>query len=184
MKNVLVAGLLAGIVLFVWGALFWSVLPSGGWAFGSLEPSTSSRLGDALLDDVPEAGTYLIPDAALPPQEFVRRHQQGPIAMLLVRPYGMPAMPPSTFVLGFVHLAGACIVVALLLKMTASAFSGFAQRFLFVILCFLFATILVDANTPIWWRGPWDYPLVTGLFHLTGGALVAGVLAYFVSDNA
>ncbi|MEM1249462.1 MAG: hypothetical protein AAGA81_21790 [Acidobacteriota bacterium] len=184
MKNVLIAGILAGVALFVWGALFWAVLPTANLGFASLDADTSAELGRAVQTSVTEAGTYLLPDAELPFEEYQNRHLDGPVAMLFVQPGGMQAMPPSTFGKGLLHFVLVGILAAALLKMTSPAFTGFAQRFLFVVLCFGLAVALTDLNGPIWWHNPPAFHAVTALFHLSGGALAAAVLAFFVSDNA
>ena len=184
MKNVLIAGTLAGVALFVWGALFWAVLPTANLGFASLDADASASLGRTVQATVSEPGTYLLPDAALPFEEYQSRHLEGPVAMLFVRPEGMQAMPPSTFGKGLFHFVLVGLLAAGLLKMTSSAFTGFRQRFLFVLLCFGLAIALTDLNGPIWWHNPPGFHAVTALFHLTGGALAAGILAFFVSDNA
>ncbi len=184
MKNVVVSGLVAGIALFVWGALFWSVLPTANAGFAHLDPEASQALGTQIQAAIDAPGTYLFPDAFLDVDTYQGRHEAGPVAQLFVFPEGRPAMPPSVFVVGFLHLVTACMLAAWLLRMTSSAFRGLGHRFGFVLLLFVFGAVLTDLNGPVWWQNPWPFALVTALFHLTGGVLVAATLAYFVSDNA
>ncbi len=182
MPRLLLASFLAALALFVWGFVFWAVLPTDR-VFAT--PNDGDALARVLREQLPRSGVYALPDPALQrahADDYARRHAEGPVAMVFAHPAGRPAMPPSTFVLGFLQMLATSVAAALLLRRCAPALPTFGARVGAVMLAFVVAVTLVDLAAPIWWTNPWQLHALNGLFHLSGGLLVALVLARLAPD--
>src|SRR5262249_33656674 len=107
MVRVIVASLLAAVVLFVWGAVWWMALPFAGWAMKPM-PNEEAVVA-ALKTGLPDSGTYFSPygdQNATPEQEaaLLERHRQGPLAQVIYIKDGVDPMAPAAFAVGFVQI--------------------------------------------------------------------------------
>ncbi|WP_456413405.1 hypothetical protein [Thiolapillus sp.] len=179
MKNIVLGGMLAGMVLFVWGAVIHLLLPVGKMGMQELPHSTSiSYALDLALD---EPGLYVFPwmDAgenmskkAL--ADWEEAYRDGPVGMILYRPQGGEPMSSRLFAVQFATDLAAGLIVALLLSFTRLSFMG---RLLFVTAVGLFSWI--TSSIPWWnWYGfPWEFVVGAGIYQVAGWFLAGLVLA-------
>jgi hypothetical protein len=176
---------LGAVVLFIWGFVFWGLLPTPASIFQDL--TDESAVSDVLRSNAPASGVYAIPDASLMGRdaaEYGRRHESGPVAMIFIHPAGLPVMPPSMMAAGFLNMLVFVVLMSLLLGMAAPALETYGRRAAFVFLAGVVAVAFIDLGQPVWWRHTWDYWLANAAYHAVGALLVGLVLARFQTRKA
>jgi len=136
MRQFLLGGLVGGILLFVWGALSWTVLP---FNTASLHRASAE---DALLASMKESmgakGVYALP--AMPPKsgvqsndeqmqkQYTERLKAGPTALVVFNPRGSEPMRTDQMIYGLVDdFLCALIGVWFLMRSTAYESSYIAR---------------------------------------------------------
>ena len=181
MKNVLIGSFLGAIVFFLWGFIYWSILPTGPMIFG--KTSDEEALAKQLKQSLPTAGTYYIPEPELmysDEEEYSRRHQAGPVATVFIFPEGKPVMPARTFILGFLGFFASVLLMGFVLQMAAPVLKTYGSRVCLVLTAGLIGVALSDLGPPVWYWFPWGLWVGTAIFHITGWLLVSLILARFV----
>ncbi len=183
MLRLLIGSLLAAVVLFAWGAVFWGVSPLP-FAVMRAVPNDEVVV-EVLKKNLPASGVYLSPfpdeerygaDRAEAEKAFLERHRQGPLVQITYRKDGLDAQGPAVFAAGFVHMLVSSLLVGGLLMLALPGLGGYASRVLFVFLAGVFASVTVTLSTPIWFHHPWQFPLLNALYHATNWLLAGFVL--------
>ncbi len=179
MTRLLIAALLAAIVVTIWGAVSWTVLP---WHLMVMETIPDGEaVTESLRERVPGSGLYHYPGAeeGAGPDAWVERYRRGPnINFLVFSATGSDPFSPWLLARGFALNFVAAFLAAALLAAAAPALARFGSRVLFVALLAGFAALqsrLVDWN---WWGFPLDYSLVTAFDLVIGWTLAGLVLAW------
>jgi len=176
MWKLLLIAIGGALIVFVWHALSWLILPFHSNSLNNL-PEASFNL-DTMVTQMPEAGVYHYP--GLPEQDtpeawetVLTKSRQGPVISLLVyQPSGSDPFSPNQFISGFLINVIASFIVVLLLSSTR--IQVYYQRVLFVALLGVFAgttSYLVDG---IWYGYPLAYTL-TMIGDVIIGWLLAGL---------
>jgi hypothetical protein len=175
MKQLVLGSLLAAVVLFFWGFVFWGLLPNPGFQ----EPANEEAVWQSLDENLPETGAYYIPDPE-GDSESVARHESGPTAFLFVRNQGSPVMSVSMMAFGFVHMFITALLIGLLLRQASPRLPTYGKRVLFVVLVGAVATFWFDIAWPVWWGTPWTFFLWMAVYDVVAWTLAGVVLARFV----
>jgi len=179
MKRLLLGSLLAALVMFVWGFLFWAV-PWPNPAVDTMSADAEAAVAEAIRAQVPETGTYVIPNPQTTEAEtFTARHQAGPVAMLFVQKDGFAPMRPGVFVGGFVHMLAVALLLGLIVRIAAPVAPTYGKRVLLVLLLGLTAALWSEVGEAIWWAHPWSYHLTVFVGDVTTWGLAGLVLARF-----
>ena len=129
MKNLVLGALLAAVVLFAWGFVFWGLIPNSGV---KMHPD-EAVLQQHLAESIPETGAYYVPyPAGAGDTESMARHEAGPIAFLFIRLEGRPLIPVSTMIGGFLHMLITALLIGMLLRMLLPSLPAWRDRVLFV----------------------------------------------------
>jgi len=189
MVRVILAGVLSGLAVFVWGVLSWLVLPLHVNALQNLPHPQGAA--EAFLGALPEAGAYHYPgmptgvDGGPPTNEQMNaafeRMRNGPhVALMIVHPDGAEPMPARNFILGFVLNVLAGLLVATLLACHVERLRTFGQRFLFVCTFGAFVLAFHYLHQWLWWGLPLDFALATIVDIVVGTVLIAVIVAALV----
>ncbi|MFQ5724614.1 MAG: hypothetical protein ACE5G6_08970, partial [Terriglobia bacterium] len=143
MTGRLTLGALAGgVVLFLWGFIFWTILPFGHWSVSAL-PNEQAVIETLRKAETP-SGTYYFP---APPEggdvtdpEYVQKHSKGPVGHLFYRAEGIDPNSPFTLLQGFFHFLLSALLVALLMKPALPQLGSYGLRVGYIWLLGLFAT--------------------------------------------
>ncbi len=165
--------LLATLLMYLFGALYWSSPFPGG---ATHESPSDAAAQQALAEHFPRPGTYFVPSLSQDEKIFLSLHENGPVALLHVNA-GTPAMQPSVFVTGFVHEIVVVGLIAVLLGMAAPALGGYGRRVGFVALAGLVGSLWVNGTSVVWWYVPADFPLRVLIYDVIAWTLVGLVLA-------
>jgi hypothetical protein len=173
MRSLPVGALVAAIVMFVLGFVFFDLLFP--MALSPLAPDAAQAVQAALGSHLPASGSYAVPldEAAW---------MAGPSAMITFAAAGeVPAMAMA-MILGFLHMAVCIFVFGLALKAVGG---DFARQCKIVLLTGIAAAAFMHLGDPIWYGGGWKMSIF--LFIADGVMLIAGglVLAkWFTSERA
>jgi hypothetical protein len=184
-KRILLAALLGGITIFIWGALAHTVLGIG--ELGVKEMPNEALVIAGLRMAVPDSGLYLFPTAgAMSARSSGERHEDykvftekfegGAHGFLVFHPSGASmAMGRSLFIEFVLNFLQALLLAWLLSKTTALA--GYFPRVIFVTLAGLLAAISVNIQYWNWYQFPGDYTFGYILTALIGFFLAGLVIA-------
>jgi hypothetical protein len=180
MKRVVIGSVLAALVVFMWGFLYWNVLPFRNSATQAApdEPALAQALAA-----LPGTGTYQIPDlrANASQEAYLGRYGEGPVALILLHKEGVNLSDPSMFINGFLHMLVTSLLIGLVLWKARLA--TFGARFGLVFLAGLAAAIFANLGEPIWYYQPWDWNLLQFGYDLTVWILIGLVMAKFVQPE-
>ncbi len=177
MKRILLAGLLAGILIFVWSAVAHMFL-GVGMAGTSMLPNEDAVLAD-LRGNLPEAGLYFFPGWDMsreptPEEEaaWTAKYKSGPAGLLVYKPLGGEPMPASMLINELISN----VLAALLAAFIAAALAGsFLKRALLLSLLGLFAWLSISISYWIWYSYPLPFIVSEGI-DVFVGALLGGFL--------
>lgn len=183
-------GLLGGLVLFLWGAVSWMVLP---WHLMTLEKFTDEAAVAGILTlTAPRAGVYILPNPhkhepgltpeqrKLAEEEGHRRMMQGPFMFASVSLSGARDLKSAlvTSLLG--STLAALLATWLLLKTSGLSYLGRAG---FLVLVALTAAVIDYLPNWTWWTFSTSYTAVAFADLLIGWLLAGLVMAKVVGKD-
>jgi hypothetical protein len=191
MVRLLVGALLASVVLFGWGFLFWEKSPLR-YAVLKPVPNNETVVG-VLQKNLPESGVYLSPfadesgsreDRETAEKELREKHRQGPRVEVIYRKEGIDPISSVVFGVGFAHMFLSSLLIGLLLKLALPGLPSYSSRVLFVFVAGVFSAVWVDLSTPIWFHHPWGLPLFNALYHASSWFLAGLILGAVLPPRA
>lgn len=173
MRSLPVGALVAAIVMFLLGFVFFGLL--GMMLFAPLDPATATALQGALGQHLSATGTYMVPGD----EEAWRI---GPSAVVNFVAAGGANSIPMAMGMGFLHF----VVSAFLIGLGLKAAGGDAQRQMGVALWYgLAAAVFMHLGDPIWYGFGWRSTLIEFAFDavifIAGGLVLA---KWFTSERA
>jgi hypothetical protein len=181
--RVVLAGVLSGIVLFLWLSVAHMALPLG--MTGISQIPTEQPVVDAMRANIPQPGLYLIPGpgaAFSGPQsperqaarrDYEARYSAGPVGLLIYHPVGGPMMNPGQLIAELLNNVLQGLALAMILALLAShtiragAYVGFAAG-----ICAATATNVSYWN---WYGFPASY---------TAAAIITEIVGYILMGIA
>jgi hypothetical protein len=176
--RILIAALVGGVVLFVWGAVAHMALNLGSGAFAAL-PAEAALASD-LRQQGPAPGMYYFPwvdpgaDEATQ-QAWIERWKQGPSGILVLAPQGEDPMSPQTLVIELASDVLAALLLALLLS--ASRCGSLPSRLWFGATAGLLGGVMIDVSYWNWYRFSSGFAAGSMIEQTVGGALCALAMA-------
>lgn len=170
MKRILIAGVLAGLAMFVWESVAHMLLPFGEMGISSLPDDEAMRA--ALAAQLGRAdGLYFYPTV-----QMDQTPTPGPWGLLLYH----PQWTFSWAVLGWEALVELLMGVALAWLIALAGAAGFGRRMAIAALAGVAAAIAVSPSYTIWYGFPAAYTagqmIVAFADYLVGGAVIAWLL--------
>ena len=176
--RVFFAGLLGGVVMFVWGAVSYQLLPIGEMGVQSLP--NEAVLAPMLKENVPGKGLYFFPafddkdQSAEAAAEFEKRIAAGPNGILVINPGAGRGMTTTTLGMEF----GSNVVAAMLCAMLLSRYCG-------GVVCRTVAGAAIGGITWLslsvsywnWYEFPTDFTIGQGLGEVIGWGLTGLAIA-------
>lgn len=173
-KRVLVAGIVAGLAMFVWQSIAHLALPLGKMGVSEI-PSEQTLLGtmQATLGGAP--GMYLYPAmGTLTPADYQKKLGSNPSGLLIYHPAGSKGMSPGQLAIEFLtELAEALLAVWLLSR---SRLQMFWPRVGFIFGVGVVAGLTTNVSYWNWYGFPGSYTVVYAGMQMIG-FLVAGLVA-------
>jgi hypothetical protein len=182
MGRVVLGGLVAGVVVFFWGAISHMALPLG--TIGIRQLPNEEGIIAAFRGSITAPGFYFFPgvDHSKPVSKseeemVIAKIKQGPTGVLIVHPEGGEAMSPRQLGTELATNVVAALLAAWLLTNVAS---GYAGRVLFVTLLGIFGFVTISVPYWNWYGFPIDFTLGEAIDQIVGWFLAGLVLAAIV----
>lgn len=182
LKRILLASLLGGLTVFIWGFLSWTVLP---WHTVTMRNMPNEDAVVSQLKQLPGTGVYMFPAMPAAPdpktqQGYEEKFSRGPIGYVFYTHPGTDAMRPQTFLLGFLFFCLSSFIAATLLSLAAPSIPGYSTRVFFVALLGIFTALESHMNAWNWLLYPAQYSITNALdviaAWLLGGMVIAAMI--------
>lgn len=189
-KKVIMGGTLGGLVMFLWGAVSWRVLPWHDLTMGKF--TDEAAVADVIAANAPQSGIYLLPNARrLDPQadeaarkqartDALARTQSGPFLFVSVARAGTDPTNPWLFIRSLIIQIVAATLITVLLVQTRGL--HFWCRVGFVETAGVLIGVLATFPLWNWWQFPLRYTLVNFADLIIGVTLAGFVIAKVVGD--
>ncbi len=186
-KKIVLGGIVAGIVVFIWGAVSHMVLGLGEAGIKSL-PNEQAVLS-ALSTNIPEPGFYFFPwvdqkGSKEQMDAWTEKYRTGPAGIMIYKPQGGEPMPLGKFVTELVTNILAALLAAFLLSKAVGSLGGLFGKAVFVALFGLFAGLEIDLSYWNWYGFPNSYTCAYIVDHVIAWFLGGLVLALFLKKPA
>ncbi|MBI5362526.1 MAG: hypothetical protein HZA53_05055 [Planctomycetes bacterium] len=179
--RVILAALLGGLALFLWGWVAHMALPLGTMGLSNL-PTGEAQVAEALRSHVTTAGVYVVPgfdparkwDGAYQ-ESIASQRKAGPYALMVVVPKDALSMDSSQLV----NEAGTSITLALIaafLILVAGGLSSLWARLLFCVLLACFGLLQTDVRFWNWYQFPGTFTLAQVIDKVAGGVILGLVI--------
>lgn len=166
-----IPGLFGGVILFLYSALAWTVLP---WNESSLQPFPDEMTLRMALTQVRHPGIYTLPSPGTAANAATPHH--GPLVFAAVRPQGITPMGAS-MAIGLINDIVCALIAAWLLVRTHSL--TYWGKVCFITAAGLLSGLAIHIDYWNWFAFPTAYTVVQILDHLTGWFLAALAMARF-----
>jgi hypothetical protein len=192
MKQILLAGIVGGLTLFVWMYVAHDLLGLGEMGVGEI-PNEAVVLS-AMRGAIPEAGFYIFPGVGLGPKatmaerktampEYMKKYEQSPHGILVYH----PASGPFNFGAALGREFALNVLQALLaawLVSCAARGRGYSARVGIVVVAGVLAAIGTNIEYWTWYAFPGNYIAGYMTTQIVGFVLAGFVIAAFVKNTA
>ncbi len=172
MGKLVIGSLVAAVVMFLLGFVFYGLLMHLGW---STAPEATQLAVQEALKALPGSGVYTIP--AEGSDALAAATAAGPVAQISYHAGGVKMVDPVIFAGGYVHMAVSVFLVGLLLWNLRDRVATFAERAQVVVAIAAIFSVYIHLAAPIWYHGDWRNALYLCLadtvIYVAGGLIVA-----------
>lgn len=192
--RIILAAILGGIALFIWGAISHMVLPLG--EVGIRELPNEDAVVTALRGNVQEAGFYFFPgmgqEGANKTNEqrqammdkWTEKYRQGPLGILIYKPAGQEPLSPGQLLTELLSDIIAVLIAAFVFSKAVGNLPKLGTRVLFVALLGLLTGIVVDVSYWNWYGFPTSYMLAQLADQFIGFAIVGLIVSWRLKPAA
>lgn len=177
MSKLIIASIVGGIILFVWGWLTWSLIPIHNASISNID--NEEAVVSAMHVNMDKKGVYVFPgiptsqdQAAM--DEYTQKMQQGPIGMIIYDPEGSDPMMPSQMIVGLLLTIISSFFTAWFLSRSMAAASTYIARVAFCGMLGVFISIVSHLTNWNWMGYPIDYTM-SWILDSVIGWLLAGL---------
>lgn len=173
----MLGALVAGLVLFVYGFIYWAVNPLPYMVWNDIADPAAMQAAAAEL--FPEDGVYFIPGAGNDP-EAIKLLETGPSVYVTIDHSPVAGPDPFALATGLLHN----IFSAFLLTFVLASIAGLGRRVIRATILGVIAVFVINVSEVIWWQQPFDWIMHQMIYYLIYFALAALVLHFFMSTPA
>lgn len=182
MKRTLLAGILGGLIAFVWSAII-HMLPTGMMGLSMLHEKEDAVLA-ALKSNVPQPGLYFFPGVdmskSMTKEEeaaWTAKFKAGPSGLLLVQPSGGEPMNPRQLIVEFLSTVLCALIAASIL---ASTVGSFMCRATMVATLGLFSWLAISVSQWNWYDYPFSFIALDAIDQIIGWLLAGFLMAKMI----
>jgi len=183
--KIVIAGIVGGIIIFMWGAVSHMMLGIGESSMKSMQ--NEEAVLALMQENMKESGLYLFPGGA-PSSDMTKEQQeammkkweQGPSGFLVFHPEGLPAMSAKTLSTELLSNILVSLVAAFLLSQALGALTSFGSRVLFVTLLGLIPFLSISVSYWNWYGFPNGFTFGELIEQVAGFGLAGLTLAAIV----
>lgn len=190
-SRILFAGILGGVVLFIWNFVAHDILPLG--RMGVRQMANEEAVGSALQSNLGDtSGVYVFPTGGYTPdatseqrQAAMKKAQEqmasGASGFLIYRPKRVFNFPKKLIIQFATDFAEALLAVFLLAQ---TRITGFGGKVGFVLTAGILAAITTNVPYANWYGFPKDYTLGQIIIQVVGFLLVGMVAALMIRPRS
>jgi hypothetical protein len=189
MGKIILSGLIAGVVVFMWGAASHMLLGLGEVGIKTLP--TEEPVLSSLSSNVSEEGFYFFPGIKASERSdeekqkaWAEKIASGPSGIMIYKPRGGEAMSPAQLIREFVANTAWCLIAAGLLSIAAPRIPLFLGRVLFVAAIGLIGGLDIYISYWNWYGFPGNYTAAMMLDQVIGFSLAGVVMAFFIKPRS
>jgi hypothetical protein len=179
--RLIIAAVLGGIVMFMWGAFSHMVLNMYGTSMKQA-PNEAAVMA-ALKENIKEPGWYFVPgmDMTRQPTDeemaaFTEKHKAGPTAAIIYNPTGSDIMTPTQLGTELVSNIAAAFMAALILSFAAV---GFFRGAVITTLIGVAGWLSINASYWNWYQFPTGF-VTAELIDQAAGWFLSGLVIAFI----
>jgi hypothetical protein len=183
--RIIIAGIVGGIVMFMWGFVSHMMLGVGSHAF-KYTP-TDAQVVAAMKANMPESGIYFLPgmDMTKTPTEeewaaIEKKAAAGPTAFVVYNTDGTGLMTPGQMGGEFASNLLGALVVAFILSWSAP---GIGRRTMIAAFIGLAAWLSIDVSYWNWYRFPTAFIVDELIEQVIGWLLTGAAMAFVLSKS-
>lgn len=154
--RVILGAMIAAVVMFILGALFYAT-PVRGMGQGNVPDQQAAEVQRALAANLPETGTYIVPDASTDAQTVM--YGQGPIATIHYNTGGFASFDSTAMLGGFILYLVIALLMAGALYAVERQVHDFASRARVVIGLVVMASAYIHLKMPIFYHHGWGHAI-------------------------
>jgi hypothetical protein len=180
--RLIIAAVLAGIVMFLWGAV--SHLALG---IGEATPlPNDSAVSAAMKANIPDSGIYFMPGLDMrnatdeQKASWTTKYKEGPTALLVYHPTGEDPMPIKMFGVELASNIAAALVVGMILSLGAV---GFSRGVVISTLVGLAGWLSINVSYWNWYRFPTNFVTAELIDQVVGWLLAGFVLGFSLRNR-
>jgi hypothetical protein len=185
MKRILLAGIIGGLIVFLWGAVSHMALPLGDMGMKTM-PDEEVVIS-AMKSSLKESGLYFFPGmenhrnlSEREQKAWEAKYMAGPTGLLVYKAEGSKPLSPNQLLTELITNILAALIAAFLLSQTSVSF---AARVLSITLLGLFSWLSISASYWNWYHFPGDFTAAEGLDQVVGWFLGGLALAAMVKGR-
>ena len=180
--RMVVASLLSAVVIFLFGFVYWTMVPMPEWGNLNIPEMKLDDFNDAVKSF--DKGTYVTQQyTGEPPEIFQDRVESKPVIVMSIDPDGAPMPDMMGMAEGLLHGWLSAFVVCVMLTMAAPGLSTFGARFCFVITAGVFGSMWCQIGDSIWWHRSCGSTTWLMVYDIVAWSLAAVVLAAMVNKT-
>lgn len=185
--RVILASIVAAVLMFVWGFVFWGLSGMSEELVAPL-PAELDILA-VLRNSQAPSGMYVYPMPVDSSDEEAqaeceKKFLEGPLLQLAYRREGVSMMAPSMFAQGLGLNFAVALLTGCLLALASRGLPHFGGRLVFVLLVSLVAAIWTNVGDVVWWFHSPRYCLGIMAYTMGAGLLMGLVLAAIIRRPA
>jgi hypothetical protein len=186
MKQILLGGIVGGLVFFIYLSIAWTVMPFHTMAFAPMDDS--QPLMDSIAAHQLPSGLYSIPSITehqTNPEATQARVMAGPVvAFMVYYAEGQPAMNPMMFVKGLLLALGGAFIATIMMKLALPGLNSYLHRVLIVTGFGVFAALIGPLTLGNWMMFPAGYVWAEVFDQIVGWTLAGLAIAAFIKKPA
>jgi len=179
------AAILAGIVMFAWGAVSHMFLGIG--SIGMKPMPNESSLSATLKTNIAEPGIYFMPGMEMSQratdeqqEAWAAKYKEGPTALLIYNPAGEEPMSIKRFGIELVSNIAATLVVGMILSLGVA---GISRAVTMSVLIGLVGWLSINVSYWNWYRFPTNFVTAELIDQIVGWLLAGFVLGFILKKK-
>jgi len=175
MKKAILAGIVGGIILWVWGFFAWVVLPLHKPSMRNI--SNEDVVIEAMQTSIDAKGVYIFPGRPTDSnpasmEAYTQKYMRGPMGMIIYDPQGSDPMMVSQMISGLIIFILSAVLAAWFLSRSTAAASSYFARVLFCGMLGIFISFFSHLSAWNWMGFPLDY---------TTAMMIDNIIAWLVA---
>ena len=189
MKKILLAGVVGGLLMFIWSAVAWLALPLHTSTIRSM--ANEDSVISAMKSGMDRKSVYMFPARPTSGDQaatdaWKQKFERGPVGMVVYSPAGSSTIPEmvSEMAIGLLDSILTAMLAAWLLSRSTAAKSGYFARVMFCGTLGIFICLAVHVANWNWLMYPADYTTAWIMDSLVGWVAGGMGIAWFVKSAA